>query len=715
MKQDVWFSKKHIALSMIVIGLVLILIACAGPAGPEGPAGPAGSAGQPGPQGEQGEEGPAGAAGAAGETGPAGALFAMPGAGLNAEITAVDFRDGKPVVTVTMADSNGIPLSPERLEGWGFTIAQIVVDEETDLSNYRNLIVADVEGAPFTVGGETREPALASATQARADGDGEWAEVDPATGTFAYTFGTELTEEMVPELTTTVGMYLYRNGRADVANSVHTFVPAGGEPSITREVVVTQTCNNCHNELSFHGGTRRDVGLCITCHTDQTIDPETGNTVDFRVLIHKLHRGEFLPSVLAGEPYQIIGFRQSDHDYSNLAWPQDVRNCTSCHLDGADSDNFKTKPQTAVCTACHDDVNLVTGENHPGDDQTDADCVNCHEPDGDEFDASVTGAHTIPQYSTQLQGVNIEILELTGAPGESPVVTFKVTDNSGAVIEPASMAALRVTLAGPTTDYVEVIRETVSSGPSDEPLPLEDLGGGTYSYTFEYSFPNDATGSYAVGMEGSVEETIEGVEDPIRVTAFNPVAYVAMDGGEPQVRRQVVDREKCNACHLDLNIHGGFRKNPDYCVLCHNTTNTDVSVRPDEELPPVSIHLKFLIHKLHTGEELSQKPYIVYGFRSSVHDFSELRFPGFRNDCETCHLPGTYTLPLPSGAQPTVVMQNRQLISSILPVTAACISCHDSQASLGHAELQTSASGIETCQVCHGANRDFDVSDVHRP
>jgi OmcA/MtrC family decaheme c-type cytochrome len=698
--------KKSLApiLFGISLGLILLLSACAVPPGETGPQGP------PGPPGEQGPPGPEGATGPQGPEGPQGETIVDPGPGLRAEIIGVEFSsEGKPIVTLTLADSQGRPITPELLEGYGFTIAQIIVDEETNISRYQSLLLHDVEGQPFTIAGETRQPALPTATQAFADQGGEWVSMDE--GTYTYTFANDLSPLPDPDLTTTVGVYLYKDGRTAVANDVFNFVPAGAEPSVTRDVVTTESCNSCHNQLAFHGGVRRETGLCITCHTDQTVDPESGNIVDFRVLIHKLHRGEFLPSVLGGEPYQIIGFRQSSHDYTDVAWPQDVRNCTTCHMGGADSENYKTKPQTAVCTACHDDVNLVTGENHAGGRRDDSQCANCHVPDGDEFDASIAGAHTIPEMSSQLIGINIEITGLAGAPGESPVVTFKISDDSGNAINPVDMDRLAVTMAGPTTDYVELVREDLLA--ADAPRSVEDLGDGTFSYTFDYVFPTDAAGTFAVGMEGRVLQTIDGRDDPIRVAAFNPVAYLAMDGGDPVPRRQVVDREKCNACHEDLVLHGGNRKNTEYCVLCHNTTGTDEVVRPPEALPPTSIHFKVLIHRIHKGKERAQKPYIVYGFRSSIHDFTDLRFPGNLAYCETCHLEGTYGLPLPEGTQPTLISQAGTVLETLLPIQATCTSCHDSTAVLGHAELETTTSGIETCEVCHGPGREFDVEQVH--
>jgi OmcA/MtrC family decaheme c-type cytochrome len=141
---------------------------------------------------------------------------------------------------------------------------------------------------------------------------------------------------------------------------------------------------------------------------------------------------------------------------------------------------------------------------------------------------------------------------------------------------------------------------------------------------------------------------------------------------------------------------------------------SDIARRPEEGLPPTSIHFKVMIHRIHTGEELQDsQPYIIYGFNNSVHDFSDIVFPGNRAACETCHVAGSYMLPLPSGVQPTIVTLDDEVVSSTLPIVAACTACHDHQASKGHAGLQTTADGLETCQVCHGPGRDFDVAEIH--
>lgn len=685
-------------LGLMCLGLAFIAAACAGPPGDVGPAG------QPGP------------AGPAGPPGPPGESFVVPGVGLNVEITSVELpADGKPVVSMSITDADGRPLSNKALDGANFTIAQIVVDEETSLSKYQSLLVREVEGRPYTAAGETRQPALANTTQPFSDSGGPWTEIE--LGKYTYTFTNTLTAEASPELTTVVGVYTSRDSRAAVANDVYTFVPAGGEPAVTHEVVTTAACQTCHNPLGAHGGVRRETGLCVTCHTDQNFDPETGNILDFKVMIHRLHSGTRLPSVAAGTPYQIVGFRQTLFDFSKGTWPQDTRNCTTCHSGGAQSDNFKTAPSTAACLACHDNVNLATGENHEGGKKADSKCADCHEPDGEEFDASVTGSHVIPARSAEIKGLAFEIVSVEGAvPGGSPAVTFKVADNSGKSIAPADMDYLALTLAGPTGDYLNRVTETIFRRTPDQPPAapeVEDLGGGAYRYTFKATIPEDAAGTYAVGMEGYVMETLEAVEQPVRIAGFNPVTYAALDGGEPAARRQVVDRAKCNACHENLALHGGMRQNTEYCVLCHNPMATDEAQRPAEAMPPTSINFRVLIHRVHRGEE-ANNPLQVYGFGGRLIDFGAVFFPGNLADCQTCHLPNTYGLPLARGVQPTTVTQAGQVVATTLPIRAVCTACHDSTPVEGHVELQTTASGLETCEVCHGPGREFDVTAIHR-
>src|SRR5207247_11363190 len=104
----------------------------------------------------------------------------------------------------------------------------------------------------------------------------------------------------------------------------------------------------------------------------------------------------------------------------------------------------------------------------------------------------------------------------------------------------------------------------------------------------------------------------------------------------------------------------GPRNRHEYCVEYHNPSESDFDGRvvvtgADPATQPIS--LKHLLHKVHTGDELTERPYVVYGFNGSVNDFGEVLFPGNRADCQQCHLPETYFLPLPAGLLPTPVSQ----------------------------------------------------------
>jgi OmcA/MtrC family decaheme c-type cytochrome len=172
----------------------------------------------------------------------------------------------------------------------------------------------------------------------------------------------------------------------------------------------------------------------------------------------------------------------------------------------------------------------------------------------------------------------------------------------------------------------------------------------------------------------------------------------------------VVDDAKCEACHLNLSLHGSNRHDANgYCETCHRPDATDAAVRPAGTGPDQSIHFKYMIHKIHRGIEL-ERGYVVYGYRSSLHDFGHVEFPGDLRNCEACHVDDSYTLPLPAGVLDTVTP--RDYWDPMQPAAAACLSCHDSLDAAAHAEANTSDLG-ESCSLCHGTDAAFSVERVH--
>ena len=165
--------------------------------------------------------------------------------------------------------------------------------------------------------------------------------------------GKALNVSYQPGLTHRVGIQ-QGNSALPIANALYDFVPTGGPVTSSREIVKTANCNVCHDKITAHGS-RFEIKLCVTCHNPGSwADSDT--TVDFKVMIHKIHRGENLPSVEAGGSYAV-----GSHDFSDIVFPQDIRNCTKCH-DGSDpdtpqGDNWQV-PNMAACGSCHDDIDF---------------------------------------------------------------------------------------------------------------------------------------------------------------------------------------------------------------------------------------------------------------------------------------------------------------------------------------------------------------------
>jgi OmcA/MtrC family decaheme c-type cytochrome len=555
--------------------------------------------------------------------------------------------------------------------------------------------------------------------QAGADSGGSWNDI--SLGHSTYTFKTVLPDGYDQGKTTTLGIYGTRNlmdivGKSYYANAEFDFRPDAQPVAEKWDMIDTAACNNCHNPLSAHGGSRQDVRLCVLCHSPQTINPDTGNTVDFKVLIHKVHRGAELPSVQAGTPYQIIN-SHGKSDFSTVEFPQDVRNCTKCHAAPAtQAANFFTYPNRAACSSCHDDVNFATGENHAGGIQIDdGACASCHQPQGDkEFDASVLGAHTIPLKSTQLAGLNAEVIDVTNAaPGQNPTVTFKVTNGDGTPVDPSTLGSnVNLILGGPTREYaIDPFRERADGAAFD---------GTQAMYTFKAAIPADGTGTWVVSADVRRTVTIDGGSNPdgtprtfsVTEGATNPVFYATVTDAGPQPRRQVVDIDKCNVCHDRLALHGGQRFVVNECVICHNPNASDKSRRPADTGSPESISFQRLIHRIHSGDNLTHD-YTIYGFGGSKNTFNEVRFPGDRRDCEKCHVNDSQQLPLPAT---NLAVQTppppQEWFTPMQPTAAACLGCHDTQAAAAHAYVNTAPFG-EACASCHAPEDDFAVDKVH--
>jgi OmcA/MtrC family decaheme c-type cytochrome len=734
-------SKNFWARFAAIAVLGVSLAACSGDDGDTGPAGPEG------PQGPQGPTGPAG---------PSQGVPVDSAELINIEVTsiAVPAGGGAPVVELTLTNDLtqglfGLPAGDIR-----FVISQLSPGSGGDSSEWQSYVTTDSGGIPD-----------AQATAERGS-VGTW--VDNGNGTYQYTFAQALTAYPAGpayDETKTHRLGIEIRGQAPISsNGIVTFVPAGGDPLFERRIVDNDTCFACHDIINFHGGPRTDIDYCVTCHNPSSIDGDTaaepwGGTVDMKQMIHKIHFGKKLT-----KGYFIIGYGGSVHDFGNpvtgVQFPQDVRNCTTCH-DESDANtpqasNWRLVQNTQTCGSCHDNIDFDAGD-HVGGINDNSTCVQCHGPDSTINGGAlrVEVVHNLPvQEASKNFQYNIENV-LNMAVGQNPEVQFSVTNpNDGSYYDilndvefttcDGGASRLQIGIAWNTADYTNTNSGANPAQPMAAGLNALTCFGnpgatpvagnpGWFSVTAADPLPADATGTAAVTIDGHPALTIDGNVE--RIPVKNVVEYVGIDGGDAIPRRKVVDIANCDNCHKELSLHGNNRTDePQVCVTCHNPNATDdrqrngdpcVATLGDDDAP---IDFKYMVHAIHASGATGV-PYQACGYNNSVHEY-DFHYPGRLNNCEGCHERGTYFPVDPSevlgttidvGTDPTPIDD-----VAISPNTAVCSTCHTSDLARNHmvqnggdfnagkaADSTLISSGVETCELCHGPGRAADVEEVH--
>ncbi len=625
--------------------------------------------------------------------------FVRPGLVLKITTASVA-ADGTIKATVRITDPKGVPLDRDGIITPGPValsfIAAYIPKGQTQYVSY-------------TTRTQVSNITKVSAIQGAADTGGVFTKTDD--GEYVYIFRTRVPTGFESDSTHTIGVYSSRNLTefdlgTNYASATFDFVPSGAKVTVVRDLIKTATCNSCHGEINAHGGARRGIEMCVLCHNPQSIDPDTGNTIDLAVMAHKIHAGADLPSVKAGGKYQIIGFNNTVVDYSKVGFPADIRNCTVCHVQTGVSAGTNAmqlyNPNKAACGSCHDDIEFTSGKTHLA--VVDGQCGRCHIPDGKEFDLSVKGSHTIPEFSEQLPGTQLQILDVKdGVAGKKPTITFAVKDAKGNPIKPADMTSLSLILGGNTKDYTNYVSETIRTA---------IMGAdGRATYTFLASIPDTAKGSFTLLMTGYRTIKVakrDNTTVDARDAGINVLRTFSIDNSPVVARRKVVDTAKCNACHFQLAPHGRTRNQVEGCVICHNPTGTDAARRTAAQLPAEGIDFGMMVHRIHAGKR-QIRDYSFAGFGGIVN-FNDVGFPNDLTNCSACHVNGSENLPIPDTN--LNVADPAGWIPETGPAAAVCSGCHVSKSAASHFLLNTSTLG-ESCAVCHGVNGDFSVSKVH--
>ncbi len=285
-----------------------------------------------------------------------------------------------------------------------------------------------------------------------------------------------------------------------------------------REVVTQPHCDQCHSEIQAHGGVRHKVTICLLCHTAGSGSP--GASVDFKVMIHRIHNGAHLPSVLGVStnadgsrnyvtepvPYEFANVEfpvwpnaasPLPRDAGHAALPAEAQaledrirmgaaDCAKCHGDPdgngpiaapAQGELAYAQPTRASCGSCHDDVDwelpYVANFQTMPPQLEDGACLVCHPTDGTQLATRDVHRHPLqdPSFSP---GINFEIASVTEAgtpdgdgtidPGEKIAVTFSVRDDAGNAIVPSSVVtSISFALSGPRQNSNLLLSSSLST------------------------------------------------------------------------------------------------------------------------------------------------------------------------------------------------------------------------------------------------------------
>lgn len=465
--------------------------------------------------------------------GEAGTNSSITGPGLEMEVREVGIdAAGRPYAVLRFTDSSD-PVRPLDRTG-GLTQGPISA----------SFAIAHLNGSYISYITRSVTVGTRTATQPTSDSGGTWTEIDRADGIFRYDFGTTLPSGFSMTETHRIGIWATRtfDGVRYVANAIPTFRPDTMPVTDTRDIISNDACNTCHSPIRAHGGSREDVGLCVTCHGPGYTDPDTGNSIEFTNMVHRIHRGAALPSVVAGEPWEIIGYMGSVHDYTGVHFPQDIRNCETCHA-GPDGGRWNTTANMAACAACHDDRWFAAGappaawmRPHSGGVQADGTCGGCHgaagslspivdahftkwqrpsaaRPEVTIHSATLTGTRTIAvDFSVSVNGTARDLLSTT-------CPTNQVCTTASATSIVTTLSSLSAIIAGPTTDYLFNTSRTLTN-PTQGAITavsgtpgrfiwtsvstVDEIATAAIADTLRTTTGIDTNGTWAVGIQATV-------------------------------------------------------------------------------------------------------------------------------------------------------------------------------------------------------------------
>jgi OmcA/MtrC family decaheme c-type cytochrome len=523
-----------------------------------------------------------------------------------------------PVMNFTVTDQFG-----RAVTGLG------AISSGTTLRYLRFAIARLVPGA---AGSPDRWESYMITSTSRPSTENTGAVVDNGNGTYSYTFVKNITT--VPTvtydatLTHRAAMQISISGNAfPAANETYDYRPDGNPVTLTRDIVETSGCFECHQKFTFHGEGRQDAKYCNVCHTYQRAIGRTassptgtglltgstyivnGQTVgEFVTMTHKIHRGNGLT---------LQGYNYANVLFNEIGYPQNIINCRKCHSQSAvapQGDNFKNKPSRLACGACHDNISfeasVPTGfSGHSGGPQADDSlCAGCHSAADIESTYHLTDNYTPnnPNVPAGAQNFTYEISSATVTASTQPVITFRIlsapstttigtpvtlvcntsssTSNNRLLTGFSGSPSFLIAYALPQDGVSTMIDYNNLGKTAGQPASVSianicnqtqgSMSGpdvnGYYTATVTSAAGAFPAGSAlrAVALQGYFTQSA-GTSGLTATTARHTIsAYKAVTGDT--ARRSIVDNAKCFNCHEWFEGHGGNRVyTTEVCVMCH--------------------------------------------------------------------------------------------------------------------------------------------------
>jgi OmcA/MtrC family decaheme c-type cytochrome len=626
----------------------------------------------------------------------------------------------------------------------------------TQLAYPRFYLAKLVPGATYASSG-TSEPNVWVRMVSGERTNGNLTKIDADSYTYQFAYNVPAADQ---GLTHRVGIYTSGVAGGEITRfATRDVVPNGSAVTVTRNIVTTAACQQCHDPLGggavvFHGGARNAAEACVLCHRtvqgtrDNTVinfNPETGlfegtGAAYYPYMVHKIHGSHQLET----------SWIFHSKDYEEVTYPQDIRNCATCHK-GSDGDDWKNKPSIVGCGSCHSNVNFTTGANHLGGAYTNNQfCGLCHTP------SLITGYHATenstpnnPQLPAGLATFEYNISSVTVNSSNQAVVNFWIKKN-GTAINFKDNAALTGFTYGPSflvayannvtspQDYSNFGRtagQPASVSLSSLLSSLTSTDNVTFTATLATApFPAGAK-MRAVALQGYFTQTNadingDGVNDS--VGRHTPSVQKAVTGDA--VRRAIIKSgynattgqpEGCLECHEIFEGHGGNRvNNVQVCVMCHNPSNTSSGrtidpagsspINPDIvalfgsnplAYPEVPNNFKDLIHGLHSGS-MRSSPFIdlrnrtTGGYAGVIVRGDEITFPGNLMNCNKCHIGDSFKANLPTG----VAFSTAKITTGDASETMAQINA--ARATVANSTDLVTSPTVAACGMCHNSDTD---------